>query len=118
MRYTKIKGVRLLTLLLCLALILTGCSKGKGAEPPSETVSGQPALNNDSKNENTPGSDNGNSPAVINAGAFTMLSGLVIVPVVSAFSKPKDSKAVENCFACYEQTTTTRVLQNLGGQKD
>ena len=49
----------------------------------------------------------------INAGAFAMLSGMAIVPVVSAFSEPKDKKAVERCFACYDQTTTAKVLQRL-----
>ncbi|MCL1985457.1 MAG: sodium:solute symporter [Betaproteobacteria bacterium] len=51
----------------------------------------------------------------INAGAFAMLAGLVIVPGVSAFSKPKDARSVEACFACYEQTTTANVLQTLDG---
>ena len=49
----------------------------------------------------------------INAGAFAMLIGLVIVPIVSVFSKPGDKKSVEACFACYEQTTTAKVLQAL-----
>ncbi|MCL2123971.1 MAG: sodium:solute symporter, partial [Desulfovibrionaceae bacterium] len=49
----------------------------------------------------------------IHAGAFVMLAGLVIVPVVSALSKPRDSESVETCFACYEQTTTAKVLQIL-----
>jgi SSS family solute:Na+ symporter len=52
----------------------------------------------------------------INAGAFAMLAGLVIVPAVSAFSKPADRRAVENCFACYEQTTTAKVLQTLDSE--
>ncbi|MDR0325643.1 MAG: sodium:solute symporter [Oscillospiraceae bacterium] len=37
----------------------------------------------------------------INAGAFCMLAGLVIVPVVSAFTKPPAKAAVDNCFSCY-----------------
>ena len=39
----------------------------------------------------------------INAGAFTMLAGLIIVPVVSAFTKKPDKKLVENAFASYNQ---------------
>ena len=39
----------------------------------------------------------------INAGAFTMLAGLIIVPVVSAFTKKPDNKLVENAFASYNQ---------------
>lgn len=39
----------------------------------------------------------------VNAGAFTMLLGLVIVPVVSAFTKPKeeDKANTEKVFECY-----------------
>jgi SSS family solute:Na+ symporter len=44
----------------------------------------------------------------INAGAFAMLFGLVIVPVVSVFSKTRDAKSVESCFACYEQTPSAK----------
>jgi SSS family solute:Na+ symporter len=51
----------------------------------------------------------------INAGAFTMLAGFVIVPAVSALTKPKDAALVEKCFACYEQKTTASVLQSLSG---
>ncbi|MCL2678551.1 MAG: sodium:solute symporter family protein [Clostridiales bacterium] len=39
----------------------------------------------------------------INAGAFCMLAGLVIVPLVSAFTKVKDKAAVEEHFSCYEK---------------
>ncbi len=39
----------------------------------------------------------------INAGAFTMLAGLVIVPVVSMFTKKPDEKLVEDAFASYEE---------------
>lgn len=40
----------------------------------------------------------------INAGAFTMLAGLVIVPVVSLFTKKPDEKLVEEAFASYNET--------------
>ena len=39
----------------------------------------------------------------INAGAFTMLAGLIIVPVVSAFTKKPDEKLVEDAFASYNE---------------
>jgi len=39
----------------------------------------------------------------INAGAFTMLFGFIIVPVVSAFTKTPEKAAVENCFSCYKK---------------
>ncbi|MCL2089494.1 MAG: sodium:solute symporter [Oscillospiraceae bacterium] len=39
----------------------------------------------------------------INAGAFTMLAGLVIIPIVSIFTHAPDQKSVENCFACVQK---------------
>jgi len=50
----------------------------------------------------------------INAGAFCMLAGLVIVPIVSAFTKPPEKKALDACFSCYEQTVTVKVSDTLG----
>lgn len=37
----------------------------------------------------------------INAGAFAMIVGLIIVPVVSSFTKVADKNQVEEVFACY-----------------
>lgn len=37
----------------------------------------------------------------INAGAFAMLLGLIVVPIVSAFTKVKDKEKVEQVFECY-----------------
>ncbi len=39
----------------------------------------------------------------INAGAFCMLAGLVIVPAVSAFTKKPDASIVDSAFACYDE---------------
>ena len=39
----------------------------------------------------------------INAGAFCMLAGLLIVPLVSAFTKAPDKAVVESQFSCYEK---------------
>lgn len=39
----------------------------------------------------------------INCGAFAMLAGLVIVPVVSLFTQKPDRAMVEEAFACYEK---------------
>jgi Na+(H+)/acetate symporter ActP len=50
----------------------------------------------------------------INAGAFTMLAGLVIVPVVSLLTKAPDKAAVDNCFSCYEETVSVKVRDDLG----
>ena len=37
----------------------------------------------------------------INAGAFCMIFGLIIVPIVSAFTKKPDAAMVEDAFSCY-----------------
>ena len=42
----------------------------------------------------------------INAGAFCMIAGLIIVPVVSIITPKPDKKVVEESFACYD----TKVL--------
>ena len=39
----------------------------------------------------------------INAGAFCMLAGLVIVPIVSVFTAKPDKAIVESTFACYDE---------------
>lgn len=39
----------------------------------------------------------------INCGAFAMLAGLVIVPVVSLFTKKPDNELVDAAFACYSR---------------
>ena len=50
----------------------------------------------------------------INAGAFCMLAGLIIVPLVSLISKPPQKACVENCFSCYEQEVSVKVKDDLG----
>ena len=42
----------------------------------------------------------------INAGAFAMLAGLIIVPAVSMFTKAPAKEHVTSCFSCYEETKT------------
>ena len=41
----------------------------------------------------------------INCGAFAMLAGLVIVPVVSLFTKKPDQNIVNKAFDCYNVTS-------------
>lgn len=53
----------------------------------------------------------------INVGAFAMLAGLIIVPVVSLFTKAPDKATVENCFSCYEETVSVRIRDTLGNGK-
>jgi len=50
----------------------------------------------------------------INAGAFTMLAGFIIVPVISILTKAPDKKTVDNCFACYDEIVIVRVRDDLG----
>ncbi|MCL2496759.1 MAG: sodium:solute symporter [Clostridiales bacterium] len=50
----------------------------------------------------------------INAGAFCMLAGLVIVPLVSAFSKAPDKAFIASCFSCYEETISVKIRDDLG----
>ena len=49
----------------------------------------------------------------INAGAFCMIAGLIIVPVVSAFTKKPDRKHLEDVFACYEAPVTVTAKHSL-----
>ena len=50
----------------------------------------------------------------INCGAIAMLAGLVIVPVVSIFTKKPDKELVDNAFACYEKEATVSQKTALG----
>ena len=50
----------------------------------------------------------------INAGAFCMLAGLVLVPVVSLFTRKPDHDLVEGAFSCYDRRVTVRQREALG----
>lgn len=50
----------------------------------------------------------------INCGVIAMLAGLVIVPVVSLFTKKPDSELIEGAFRCYEKETTVAQKTALG----
>ena len=49
----------------------------------------------------------------INAGVLAMVLGLVIVPVVSLFSKVKGKDEVDKMFDCYESTVTVPASTSL-----
>jgi len=49
----------------------------------------------------------------INAGAFAMLAGLVIVPVVSLLTKAPGKASVDNCFSCYEEKVIAKARDVL-----
>ena len=50
----------------------------------------------------------------INAGAFCMLAGLVIVPLVSAVTAPPARALVDDAFSCYDKRVTVRQSEALG----
>ncbi len=52
----------------------------------------------------------------INAGAFCMIAGLVIVPAVSLFTKAPDEKRLNEIFSCYERRVTVTVKDSIGEQ--
>ena len=54
----------------------------------------------------------------INAGAFTMLAGLLIVPIVSLLSSAPQKALVESCFSCYEETIQVKVTEDIGDGQD
>ena len=45
----------------------------------------------------------------INCGAFAMLAGLIIVPVISFFTKKPEKTFLEETFACYDRETTVPI---------
>jgi len=49
----------------------------------------------------------------INAGAFAMIAGLVIVPVVSLFTAKPEAKLIEDTFACYNKKIEVPQKQSL-----
>ena len=50
----------------------------------------------------------------IYAGAFCMLAGLVIVPLVSILTPKPDKALVENAFSCYQKKVTVPMTEALG----
>lgn len=50
----------------------------------------------------------------INAGAFCMLAGLIIVPIVSLITPKPDRQLVDEAFSCYDQKVLVRQRQALG----
>lgn len=48
------------------------------------------------------------------SGVFAMLSGFILVPLVSLFTPKCDKKKVDEIFSCYETTVTVPVKDTLG----
>ncbi len=49
----------------------------------------------------------------INAGVLAMVTGLVIVPVVSLFTKKQEKAVLDDVFSCYDKTITVRATTSL-----
>ena len=54
----------------------------------------------------------------INAGAFCMIAGLVLVPLVSLFTAAPDKAHVEQVFSCYARTVTVSVTDSIGDRSE
>jgi len=50
----------------------------------------------------------------INAGAFCMLAGLVIVPAVSLLTPKMNPEQVEEIFSCYDKKVTVSAKDAIG----
>nr|MBR4281160.1 sodium:solute symporter family protein [Clostridia bacterium] len=50
----------------------------------------------------------------INAGAFCMIAGLVIVPVISLVTPKLDKAHIDQVFSCYDRTVTVHVTDSIG----
>ena len=50
----------------------------------------------------------------INAGAFCMIAGLIIVPVVSLVTPKMDKAYVDQVFSCYDRQVTVNVTDSIG----
>ena len=53
----------------------------------------------------------------INAGAFCMIAGLIIVPVVSLVTKAPDRQLVDDAFSCYDKKVLVPQREALGETK-
>jgi len=53
----------------------------------------------------------------INAGAFCMLFGMIIVPAISLITKAPEKKFVDSVFACYERRVTVTARDSIGQEE-
>ena len=49
----------------------------------------------------------------INCGAFAMISGLIIVPIVSLITKKPSNEKIESVFSCYQQKVMVPITEAL-----
>lgn len=52
----------------------------------------------------------------INAGAFCMIAGLVIVPVVSLLTKAPEKPIIEDIFSCYDKKVVVNARDAIGDE--
>lgn len=50
----------------------------------------------------------------INAGAFVMIAGLILVPLVSLFTPKLESSFINAAFSCYDRKTEVKMKEDLG----
>lgn len=53
----------------------------------------------------------------INCGVVAMLGGLVIVPIVSLFTKKLDAEVVDNAFECYNRKVVVSAKYDMGEEE-
>ena len=53
----------------------------------------------------------------INCGAFAMIVGLIIVPLISLVTKAPDATLVDSCFACYEEKVLVSAKRALSDKE-
>ena len=53
----------------------------------------------------------------INAGAFAMLAGLVIVPIISAITPAPNKQLVDDAFKCYDEKVVVPLSTALNNEK-
>ncbi|MBP5756959.1 MAG: sodium:solute symporter [Spirochaetales bacterium] len=53
----------------------------------------------------------------INCGAFAMLGGMVIVPVVSAFTRSPDKETIDSIFSCYDKKVMAPIKDVLSTEE-
>ena len=53
----------------------------------------------------------------INAGAFCMIAGLILVPIVSLITPAPKKELVDDAFSCYDEKVTVRKSEALGDEE-
>ncbi len=54
----------------------------------------------------------------INAGVFCMFAGLILVPVISLFTRKPNAEHIDQVFSCYNRTVTVCVTDSIGDTKE